>query len=110
MAQTAPIYLRSFMQGMDRALFSKGELARDVANFVPSNRRTIRSLRGPARYEPRSSTLTDPVGVFHATLLNGTTGLLLAQSGTTMYKHVSGSWTSIKTGLSNEKRPRFPPM
>ena len=110
MAQTAPIYLRSFMQGMDRALFSKGELARDVANFVPSNRRTIRSLRGPARYEPRSSTLTDPVGVFHATLLNGTTGLLLAQSGTTMYKHVSRSWTSIKTGLSNEKRPRFPPM
>lgn len=110
MATTSAIYLRSFLQGEDGAIFGKGELARKVQNLVRTSRSTMRTLRGPCRYELGQSSLTAPFGVFHATLMENTTNLLLARGGTELWKHIGGSWVSIYSGLSKETRPLYPEM
>lgn len=110
MAQVKPLLLKPFLTGQGFALLGQNDQARLIENFVATRHGTLRTLHGPCTYEVRGTTLTAASGVFHATLGDDSTRVLLCRDGTTMYMHISGDWVSIKTGLSHDTRSGYPDM
>lgn len=113
--------------GEAQVLYSPGNLAQKIQNLELTPEGTLRSVVGPAVYEPgrvparqqlEGTTLSsysafkfeEMHGVFHAGLLGGIADTLLVRSGSTLYRHAGWErgWESIYTGLSNEHRPLYP--
>ena len=93
-------------------LYAPISIARVIRNLVPTAERSLTSVRGPARYETKAAqfNFSDADGVFHASLDNGMSDMLLVRAGDTLYQHQgwSRSWATLATGLNTESRQKFP--
>ena len=104
--------------GEAQVLYSPRVLAQKIQNFELTTDGTLKSVVGPAVYEPARLSVHGfaPItfgtmhGVFHAGLLGGIADTLLVRSGSTLYRHTGWDRTyeSIYTGLSDEHRPLYP--
>ena len=105
--------------GEAQKVFSPGSLAQLVKNFEATPEGTLKTVVGPAVFEPNevyegltrttpSSSALDPTylvttelgtphAVFHATLLGGLCDMLLIRSGTAIFRHQGWkrSWVAI---------------
>ena len=79
-------------------------LAEVIQNLVETPQGTLRSLRGPVRYELKASpSFGEMHGVFQADI-DGQS-VLLARAGTTLYRHRGWErdWEAIETGLNEHQ-------
>lgn len=93
-------------------IYAPTSIARVIRNLEPTPEKSLRSVRGPARYEPNAGqvTLTDGFGVYHAALDNGMSDMLLVRDGGNIRQHTgwNRTWLTIKTGINSEVRQKFP--
>jgi hypothetical protein len=113
--------------GEAQVQYSASSLAYKVQNLELTPEGTLQSITGPTPYEPlrnrAPSTATSvgdtanslgttdtPHSIFHASILAGQVGLLVARVGTQLYRHAGWDrgWELIDTGLSSESRPQYP--
>lgn len=111
--QTKQVFIPA---GEMSANYTPTQLAQKVINFESTVENTLATVRGPTVYEPKRGAL-DPAsvfgemhGIFHASLLAGTSETLLVRAGDTLYRHNgwSRSWEVIHTGLTSDVRPNYP--
>ena len=79
-------------------------LAEVIENLVETSQGTLRSLRGPVRYELKASpSFGEMHGVFQADI-DGQS-VLLARAGSTLYRHRGWErdWEAIETGLNENQ-------
>ena len=113
-AQTSP--LRFIVPpGEAQVLYSSRTLAQKIQNFELTQDGTLKSVVGPAVYEPvrkegSGILLSDMRGIFHAALMGGIADTLLVRSGSVLYRHAGWErgWEPLYTGLSDEHRPIYP--
>lgn len=114
--KTPLINLTLIPGGEGRQTFAPSDLAREVRNFERLSDGTLRSITGPAVYEPDRG-LSGPgyawgqqFGVFHASLNGGTVDLLLARTDDKLLYHngATRTFVALKSGLSVEAGPVVP--
>ncbi|MDI7267699.1 MAG: hypothetical protein QME96_06875 [Myxococcota bacterium] len=100
--------------GESDRLYAPGELAGRIVNMRTTPEGTLESITGPAPWIPNRGagypTIGEPHGIFHAAMLGGMADLLLLRSAGSLYRY-SGwneSWEQLASGLTNERRPRYP--
>ena len=113
-AQTQSIQL-VIPPGEAQVLYSAASLAHKIQNLELTQEGTLRSVVGPALYEPSrtnsySDTLGTVHGIFHAGLGGGVADTLLVRGGSTLWQHEGSSrgWLPIATGLSDDHRGLYP--
>ncbi len=101
--------------GEAQVLYSSRTLAQKIQNFELTQDGTLKSVVGPAIYEPvrkegSGILLSDMHGIFHAALMGGIADTLLVRSGSVLYRHAGWErgWEPLYTGLSDEHRPIYP--
>jgi len=102
--------------GESPAVYRPTELAQKIVNFEVTTKATLASIRGPTVYEPKrgatdpSSVFGEMHGIFHTTLMGGTSDMLIVRSGTKMYRHTGWQrgWEQIRDGLTSDTRPNYP--
>lgn len=113
--------------GEAQVQYSVSALAYQVQNFGFTSEGTLKSVVGPAVYEPLrgrtpvesastgqvSNTLgtgSTPHGIYYANMLAGQVGMLIVRAGDKLYRHAGWSrgWEIIDTNLSTEGRPLYP--
>tara|TARA_R100001086_G_C11844317_1_gene259865 strand:- start:931 stop:3006 length:2076 start_codon:yes stop_codon:yes gene_type:complete len=112
-AQTQDIQL-IVPPGEAQVLYSAATLAQKIQNLELTQDGTLRSVIGPAVYEPYRGVpveiFGDMRGIFHAGLEAGIADTLLVRAGTKLYLHKGAirGWVEIATGLSNDHRALYP--
>ncbi len=102
--------------GEGQRLYTPDSLAWEVLNFERTPEGTLRSVTGPCPFEPHRAGEApnllggEPYSLFHAALRGGIADTLLFRVDTTLYRHngATRNWTTLKTGLSAERRPAYP--
>lgn len=93
-------------------IYQPSSLARAIQNFEPTPEGTLKSVRGPAKYEIHDgqTVFGQVFGCYHSSSMAGANDLLLVRAGSTLYRHAgwSRSWVAILSGLNSEDRQKYP--
>lgn len=100
--------------GESDRLYTPTDLAGRIENMQTTPEGTLKTVLGPAPWIPDRGqgypVIGEPHGLFHVSLRGGMTSLLLLRAGGSLFRYAGWdrTWESIATGLTNERRPRYP--
>jgi hypothetical protein len=112
MSRTATTVSLGFSTVESGRVYAPQSIARIISNLEPTADQSLRSIRGPCLVEPKADQITfgEMFGIYHASLDNGMSDMLIVRDGELLRQHTgwNRTWATIKTGLNSETRQKFP--